>query len=314
MEIPVYLFTGFLDSGKTKFIQETLTDERFNDGKGNILVILCEEGEEELDASKFVHPNVAIEIIDDEEHLNKFELAAMQKKHKAKKIVVEYNGMWTLDKFFEAMPSSWLIYQEMSFADSNTYLTYNANMRNLVVDKLNNCDAIIFNRVPYEMDKMELHKIVRGISRGAAIIYDHVDGKVQMDEIEDPLPFDIEASIIEIADTDYAIWYRDITEEMDKYNGTTVKFKVMTAKGDHLPKNSFIVGRHIMTCCADDIAFGGLLCEWESSSCIKNKEWINLTAKIEIKNCSVYGRVGPVLKAINVELANPPTEDVVTFY
>ena len=31
-EIPVYLFTGFLDAGKTKFIQETLEDARFNSG------------------------------------------------------------------------------------------------------------------------------------------------------------------------------------------------------------------------------------------------------------------------------------------
>ena len=45
-EIPVYAFTGFLDSGKTKFIQETLEDERFNAGE-RTLVLLFEEGEEE---------------------------------------------------------------------------------------------------------------------------------------------------------------------------------------------------------------------------------------------------------------------------
>ena len=33
MAIPVYAFTGFLDAGKTKFIQETLEDERFNAGE-----------------------------------------------------------------------------------------------------------------------------------------------------------------------------------------------------------------------------------------------------------------------------------------
>ena len=46
MEIPVYLFTGFLDSGKTKFIQETLEDVNFNNGE-KILLVVCEEGEEE---------------------------------------------------------------------------------------------------------------------------------------------------------------------------------------------------------------------------------------------------------------------------
>ena len=50
MEVPVYLFTGFLEAGKTKFIRETLCDKRFNDG-GKILLIVCEEGEEEYDLS-----------------------------------------------------------------------------------------------------------------------------------------------------------------------------------------------------------------------------------------------------------------------
>ena len=49
-QIPVYSFTGFLDSGKTKFIQETLEDERFNAGE-RTLVLLFEEGEEEYDLS-----------------------------------------------------------------------------------------------------------------------------------------------------------------------------------------------------------------------------------------------------------------------
>ena len=49
-EIPVYLFTGFLDSGKTTFIQGSLEDPAFNSGE-KTLVLLCEEGEEELNAS-----------------------------------------------------------------------------------------------------------------------------------------------------------------------------------------------------------------------------------------------------------------------
>ena len=51
MDIPVYLFTGFLDAGKTKFISETLADPRF-ESKDVTLILLCEEGEEEYDLSK----------------------------------------------------------------------------------------------------------------------------------------------------------------------------------------------------------------------------------------------------------------------
>ena len=48
MEIPVYLFTGFLESGKTSFIRDLLNDPNFAEGERTLL-FLCEEGEEELD-------------------------------------------------------------------------------------------------------------------------------------------------------------------------------------------------------------------------------------------------------------------------
>lgn len=43
-DMPVYLFTGFLESGKTSFIDETLADKRFNNGQRTLLLV-CEEGE-----------------------------------------------------------------------------------------------------------------------------------------------------------------------------------------------------------------------------------------------------------------------------
>ena len=65
MPIPVYAFTGFLEAGKTKFIQETLEDTRFNGGERTLLLI-CEEGEEEYDPSTYPHKSVYPEVIDQE--------------------------------------------------------------------------------------------------------------------------------------------------------------------------------------------------------------------------------------------------------
>ena len=62
-QIPVYSFTGFLDSGKTKFIQETLEDPRFNAGERTLLLVF-EEGEEEYDFSTYPHQNVHLAILD----------------------------------------------------------------------------------------------------------------------------------------------------------------------------------------------------------------------------------------------------------
>ena len=46
--IPLYLITGFLDSGKTTLLTDTLNMDYFNDGERTVL-LLCEDGEEEFD-------------------------------------------------------------------------------------------------------------------------------------------------------------------------------------------------------------------------------------------------------------------------
>ena len=68
-EIPVYLFVGFLESGKTKFIQETMEDPQFDSGDKTLLLV-CEEGEEEYAPEKFGFPGVTVEYITDKEQLN----------------------------------------------------------------------------------------------------------------------------------------------------------------------------------------------------------------------------------------------------
>lgn len=173
---------------------------------------------------------------------------------------------------------------------------------------------IIFNRYNDSIDKMSLHKIVRGISRSAQIAYEYTDGSVAYDDIEDPLPFDINAQTIKIEDRDFAIWYRDLAEDMKKYNGKEVKFKALVASGGRMPKGCFAAGRHIMTCCADDISYSGLICDWEKSDTLKSNTWIMLTAKIEIKKHKAYGKAGPVLIPIDISVTTPPEPEVATFY
>lgn len=145
MAIPVYAFTGFLDAGKTKFIQETLEDERFNAGERTLLLI-CEEGEEEYDLSVYPYQHVYPEVID-QEAVTTEELSQLFKKHHCERVVVELNGMLQVGPFYQKMPEDWQIAQEVMFADGTSILAYNANMRSLVVDKLTGCEMVVFNRL-----------------------------------------------------------------------------------------------------------------------------------------------------------------------
>ncbi len=314
METPVYLFLGFLESGKTKFIQETFEDPRFSSGEKTLLLV-CEEGIEEYETIKFVGgENVELVLLEDKAQLTEEYLTELQLKCGAERVVVEYNGMWALEDLFTAMPEGWMINQIMTFFDSNTFLNYNANMRQLVYDKIQNAQLVVFNRFDDTMDKMAFHKVVRGISRQTDIVYERVDGKADFDDIEDPLPFDINAPIIKIEDRDYAFFYRDLTEDLEKYIGKTVKFKGLVATDKRLEATDIVVGRHVMTCCADDIQYCGLACELPYEMELKTRDWISVTAKVEFKKHRIYKGKGPVLVAEKVIVCEQPDEQLATFY
>lgn len=316
MDIAVYLFTGFLEAGKTTLIGETLADETFNSGE-KTLILSCEEGIEEYDPTAYPRGNVAYECIETLSQLNPDKLSALQRKHGAVRIMLEYNGMWMLEDLYQAMPENWYIYQEIMLADANDFARYNANMRTLVVNKLQSCEMVVFNRFdPEKHDRMELHKIVRGVTRGANIAYEYADHTVEYDDIEDPLPYDLEADTVEIADRDYAIWYRDMSEEMDKYEGKTLRFKGIVARDPKLSADSFVIGRHVMTCCVNDIAYRGVICRTKGKCELASKDWVILTARFTRAFHKLYGSKGPILEVLAIEPVEPlaPNEQVATFY
>ncbi len=312
-ETPVYLFLGFLESGKTQFIQETLQDSRFASGEKTLLLV-CEEGELDYEWEKFVDKeNVEVVFLEKEE-LTEAYLTKLQTDKQIERVVVEYNGMWTLQDFFDAMPEGWMINQVMTFFDASVALNYNANMRQLVFDKVQNAQLVVFNRFEDSMDKSALHKLVRGITRQADIVYERADGKADFDDIEDPLPFDIHAPVVQIEDRDYAFFYRDLTEDLEKYIGKTVKFKGLVATDKRLDALNVVVGRHVMTCCAEDIQYCGLACELPYELNLQTRDWISVTAKVEFKKHRIYKGKGPVLVAEKVILSTAPEEQLATFY
>ena len=274
--IPMYVFTGFLESGKTKFIQETLEDERFNAGEKTLLLVF-EEGEEEYDISTYPSQNVYIETPSYEELSEEF-LENLRKKHHAERVIVELNGMHQAADFYLKMPDTWQIAQEVMFADANTFLSYNQNMR-----------------------------------RRINILYEYTDGTTKQDDIEDPLPFDLNAPVVKIEDEDYALFYRDITEEPDKYKGKTVEFKGQVAKLRREKEGMFAPGRFVMTCCEADITFMGIPCRFVGADGLKPRSWVTVRAEVEVRYHNLYHGVGPILNAISISPAEPAQQQVATF-
>ena len=310
-QVPVYLFNGFLECGKTKFIQETLQDERFG-RQDRTLILVCEEGELDYNPSLFALDNYKIERLYDDE-FNLKNLEKIDKEFKPDTIMLEYNGMWDNDKLFSNLPKRWAVAQVMTFIDSNTFTIFNQNMRQQTFEKISIADLVVFNRFEENKhDKMAFHKAVRAITRRCDILYETPNGDVIKDDIVDPLPYDINAEVVEIKDIDYAYFYRDICEETDKYNGKTIKFVGQIGISDKMPKDSILIGRHIMTCCEADIEYSPLVAV--GTRTLKHMDWAEITATIEIKEHIIYNGSGPVLKIKKLQKAKKPVDDFATFY
>ena len=321
-QIPVYLFVGQLESGKTKFIQETMEDPQFDSGDKTLLLV-CEDGEIEYDPSRFAFGGVHVAQIEDKSELTQENLAALAEKSGCGRVLVEYNGMWLLQDLYDAMPDNWVVFQCLATADVTTIKTYAGDnaMRALLLDKLRASELLVVNRAEAVNDdesRQLIHKLVRQASRRCDIAYEFKDGSVGYDDIPDPLPFDINAPVVEIPAEFFGVWYMDCMDEMEKYDGKTVKFLAQVCQTNRAGKGCFVPGRFAMTCCVQDIQFVGFPCKYDDYKNLEQRSWITLTAKVHVKYHPIYkgqtaGSTGPVLTALAIEPAEKPLDDVVTF-
>ena len=317
-QIPVYLFVGQLESGKTKFIQETMEDPQFDSGDKTLLLV-CEDGEIEYDPSRFAFGGVHVAQIEDKSELTQENLAALAEKSGCGRVLVEYNGMWLLQDLYDAMPDNWVVFQCLATADGTTIKTYAGDnaMRALLLDKLRASELLVVNRAEAVNDdesRQLIHKLVRQASRRCDIAYEFKDGSVGYDDIPDPLPFDINAPVVKIEDGDYALWYRDLSEDPKKYDGKVVEYKGLAAVNPRMKPGMFFFGRQLMTCCVEDIQFAGLLTLCDADKMPENGKWYTMRLSVAYKWHKLYGRKGPVLTLQNIEPAEAPAQPVATFY
>ncbi len=311
-EIPVYMFTGFLESGKTSFILDTLNQDYFATGERTLL-IACEEGEVEYSVSELRAQNIYVEFVENEEDLTTDFLKNLHTKHKPKRVILEFNGMWDIESGLEDIyPPNWTLMQIISTVDYTTFNMYWNNMRSMVMNQLSMSDMIIFNRCDETTKKNELRRNVKLFNKKAQVAYDWVEG-FDGDAIPDTLPFDIDAPVIEIEDDDYGIWYMDAMENPNKYAGKVVNYNCVFYRPDKYPMTQFVPGRFAMTCCADDIAYLALVCNSENDVDLEERQWINITAEVKVEYVKDYHDMGPVLYLKDIKMAEKPEDDLVYF-
>lgn len=310
-EIPVYIFTGFMDSGKTSLVQETLFENEFGEGAKGI-IIMCEDGEVEYEEAKLAEVNFELVGIEREEDFTPERLAQINRDFEPEQVFIEYNGTWGVERLIESpLPEGWVIVQSLATVDSTTFDLYMNNMRAMMQEQIFSSDVVIFNRTDEDTDRGRLRRAVKAINRKAQIVYERKDGTI--DERPEELPFDINQDVIELSDADYAIWYMDAMENYKKYEKKKVKFRAYVYNPEKLKKGVFVPGRFAMTCCIEDVTFIGFKCKYDREAELAHKTWIDITAEVHVEFAREYKGKGPVLYPVAIEKAEKPEDELVYF-
>lgn len=313
-EIPVYFFTGFMDSGKTTLIQETLFENGFAEDDDRILIIACEDGDVEYDTEKLKTINASVATIDTEADFNTEHLQEIADQYRPDVVFVEYNGTWGVGEVYEMeLPKNWVIVQSLATVDATTFEMYMANMRSMMMEQFFQAEVVIFNRCDDNTPKSKFRGNIKAVNRPAQIVYERADGTI--DDREEELPFDINADVIEISDADYALWFMDCMENPKKYDGKKVHFLglVYNPKDGKLKRGVIVPGRFAMTCCVEDITFLGMMCKTGMENTPEHRSWIDLTARIKVEFAREYKGKGPILYPIEMKPAEKPQDELVYF-
>ena len=309
--IPVYIICGFLDSGKTRFINEMLGDPGFSEGERTLL-LRCEEGMEEYDPELVKESNAVVIDLEDVDDMNA-RLNELDGEYLPERVIFEYNSTWMLNALYNApKPEFWELAQIVTLVDSNTFDMYVNNMRNFMTDGLMEADLVLFNRCDANTPKSRLRRTVLALNNTARIYFDNLDGTTDDGVSDEDLPWDMTRSPIEIPDEMFGIWYLDAMEHPDRYDGKLVKVKGQVAYAKGMPNKCYVLSRRAMTCCAEDISGIGYVCQ-TNIPIPKNGAYITATCKVEKAYSPIHGREAIILIEQNRVAAPKPKDEIVTF-
>ena len=308
MDIPVYLIAGFLDGGKTNFINSLLADGFADEDK--TLIICCEQGEEEYNRKLLT--NVFTEPVDDPAVLTPGFFKKMEKLYRPKQVLIEYNGMWPMEPLLQGgLPYNWMLYQVMVFIEAGTFETYRKNMGQLMMEKVMNADLIIFNRCNAELREKLRELNLRVANRTAEIYLENSDGTSENYVTDDMVPFEIKDNHLDVADDDFGVWYVDLMDKPERYDGVEVHFKAQMCHTPQYP-GVHCPGRFAMVCCENDMQFLALVCKGEGMEQFENRDWVEIEATVKKEHSDAYEGEGPVLYVSSVRGCEKPEEVNVT--
>lgn len=231
--MPLFLINGFLEAGKTQFLQFTMGQDYFQ-AEGKTLLICCEEGDTEYDPELLKKTNTILVNVESMDEISPERLTELELLHNPERVLMEWNGMWNQDEL--RLPKDWEVYQQITIIDGSTFDLYVKNMKPLLGAMVRNSELIICNRCDDVEDLEGYRRTLLAMNNQAEIVFEDAEGEIS--EIsEADLPYDLSADVTVIAPEDFGIWYIDCMDKPDRYRGKVVEFTGMVMKSNKFPKN-----------------------------------------------------------------------------
>ena len=112
--------------------------------------------------------------------------------------------------------------------------------------------------------------------------------------------------MLQLSDEDYGVWYVDVMDNPDRYQGKVVSFLGQVAQSDKFPGAPSACGRFAMVCCAEDTTFLGVLLRGPEVKNLQTRDWVQVTGRVQLENVKLYQGEGPVLHILDIAKAQPP--------
>lgn len=290
MNKPVYIFSGFLDSGKTSAIKNTLYDGRFNEGE-KTLIIVFEQGDVEYDEKFLKYTNSVVEYLDFKD-FNKDKQKELDKKHEPERVVIEFNGMDDdLVLLKNGFIDNWEVAQTLTTIDASTFKNYITNMKQFMYNHVKYAEVAVINRSD-GVDLRYLRNNLKGINQRLETIFEDKEGNVT-NKLQEDL-FDV-TKPLDISDLDFGLWYMDALDNAMKYDNADIEINSFYYEKIKEYDDVYLFGRKAMVCCANDIQTIGFTVVAPENTKLTLDKYYHIKGKIHClddengyKTCVIY--------------------------
>ena len=290
-KIKCYIVSGFIDAGKTTYIQENIFRDFFHK-RGSTLILSFEDGEVSYDEERLAAFRTYKEQYTGGETIPAFCLSRLE-KHKPDRVFIEANAM--TDGLISELSKLFLICDRTVLFDGETFPVYFQNMRQLVQNMVTDANMVIFQKCASKEPLSPFATDLRLMNDRCTYLWESPLGYSEQ-AFGLSLPYSLDTDSLSISEKDFPIWFLDVKRTPSHYFGKTVKCTLNIRLRNDLLPGHFIAGKLLMPCCPADMQFCGVECINETGLTLKDND----TAQLVLKGAAASNSSGIIFSATEI--------------